>query len=153
MAIVWPPLGKTDRQPLQSLHSSVSPNQPGPAVCSLHPLCLGTVVISSDRHPPPPQAVPGTRGEAMDQHRWQNHGHHREGAEAPPPLCAGCSADPYLHAHEEGRRVLRVLHGQGAPSRLSGKLLRCEEREVTCGTASLVLEAELPAVSSSYPTA
>lgn len=51
------------------------------------------------------QAVPGARCKTLDQHRWQNHGHHREGAEASPPLRAGCSADPYLHAHEEGRQA------------------------------------------------
>lgn len=53
----------------------------------------------------PLQAVPGPGGEAVDQHRRQNHGHHCEGAETPPPLCARRSADPHLHAHEEGRQA------------------------------------------------
>lgn len=53
----------------------------------------------------PLQAVPGPRGEALDQHRWQNHGHHGEGAEAPPPLRAGRCTNPHLHAHEEGRWI------------------------------------------------
>lgn len=58
------------------------------------------------------QAVPGARCKTLDQHRWQNHGHHREGAEASPPLRAGCSADAHLHAHEEGRQDKSSLwHG------------------------------------------
>ena len=43
----------------------------------------------------------------MDKHRRQDHGHHGQGAEAPPPLRAGRGADPHLHAHEEGRQVGR----------------------------------------------
>lgn len=51
----------------------------------------------------PPQVISGPRGEAVDQHRWQNHGHHGQGSEAPPPLRAGCCTNPHLHADEEGR--------------------------------------------------
>ena len=71
------------------------------------------------------QAVPGPRGKTVDKHRRQDHGHHGQGAEAPPPLRAGRGADPHLHAHEEGRqgwpRVRReVLPSPGTRMREKG---------------------------------
>ena len=100
------------------------------------------------------QAVPGPRGEAVDKHRRQNHGHHGQGAEASPPLRAGRRADPHLHAHEEGRRG----RGEGARRPGSPSLPRYREGSLDVGkgrecvvSALLVLDAELSTPSSSCP--
>lgn len=49
------------------------------------------------------QDVPGSRRSTVDQHWWEDHGDHSEGAETPTQICSGCSTNSYLHAHEEGQ--------------------------------------------------
>lgn len=106
--------------------------------------------------PSPPQAIPGPRGEAVDQHRWQNHGHHGQGPEAPPPLRAGRCANPHLHAHEEGRWggvFADDPPGQGSPF-LPGDLENSSEvgkREMTWLWLCWCRHAEQPALSSICP--
>ena len=113
------------------------------------------------------QAVPGPRGKTVDKHRRQDHGHHGQGAEAPPPLRAGRGADPHLHAHEEGRqgwpRVRReVLPSPGTRMREKGACVVVagsppvpgypDAGEGACVVvALLLLGAELSAVSGLAP--
>ena len=67
------------------------------------------------------QAVSGPRGETVDKHRRQDHGHHGQGVEAPPPLRAGRGADSHLHAHEEGRQGQPSVRPEVLPSPDAGE--------------------------------